>query len=188
MVGSRLPCSRGPGNPACSIASAPCPARKQLSFPPLLPSSFPCRRDASARVVLGAHSLKKHEDSQQTVGILDSIAHPLYDPQTVKNDIRLLKVSSGKGCWGGGGADSPPAPALSLLARSQPCFPIPVPGQFCLFGEEMLRVTWRVQTFPKLEGTFCLTHRRLFLPPRNRSVAPTPPSLFFPSQQPCKVG
>lgn len=123
MVGSRLPCSRGPGNPACSIASAPCPARKQLSFPPLLPSSFPCRRDASARVVLGAHSLKKHEDSQQTVGILDSIAHPLYDPQTVKNDIRLLKVSSGKGCWGGGGRTRhllqlyPSWPGASLVFR-----------------------------------------------------------------------
>ncbi|XP_054837605.1 serine protease 57-like [Eublepharis macularius] len=51
------------------------------------------RQSSSARVVLGAHSLKIHEASQQILGIQESIAHPNYDPGTVKNDIRMLKLN-----------------------------------------------------------------------------------------------
>lgn len=59
------------------------------------PSSLlPRRRNPSVRVVLGAHSLEQPEESQQEFSVEESIAHPLYDPRTVDNDIRLLKVSS----------------------------------------------------------------------------------------------
>uniref|UniRef100_A0A670XXI2 Serine protease 57 n=1 Tax=Pseudonaja textilis TaxID=8673 RepID=A0A670XXI2_PSETE len=45
------------------------------------------------RVILGAHSLKTQEASQQIFGIQNSIAHPLFNAETVKNDIRLLKLN-----------------------------------------------------------------------------------------------
>ncbi|KAL8177821.1 UNVERIFIED_CONTAM: hypothetical protein K2H54_020328 [Gekko kuhli] len=51
------------------------------------------RQSASARVVLGAHSLQTQEASQQIFGIRESIAHPHYDAGTVKNDIRMLKLN-----------------------------------------------------------------------------------------------
>ncbi|KAF7237053.1 Serine protease 57 [Varanus komodoensis] len=44
-------------------------------------------------IVLGAHSLKTPEASRQTFGIQQSVAHPLYDAGTVRNDIRLLKLN-----------------------------------------------------------------------------------------------
>ncbi|NXC41272.1 PRS57 protease, partial [Penelope pileata] len=51
------------------------------------------RHNPSVRVVLGAHSLEQPEESQQVFGVEESIAHPLYDPTTVDNDIRLLKLN-----------------------------------------------------------------------------------------------
>uniref|UniRef100_A0A8C6VIR1 Peptidase S1 domain-containing protein n=1 Tax=Naja naja TaxID=35670 RepID=A0A8C6VIR1_NAJNA len=45
------------------------------------------------RVILGAHSLKTQEASQQIFGIKNSIAHPLFNSETVRNDIRLLKLN-----------------------------------------------------------------------------------------------
>ncbi|XP_021234149.1 serine protease 57 [Numida meleagris] len=51
------------------------------------------RGNPSFRVVLGAHSLEQPEESQQVFGVEESIAHPLYDPQTVDNDIRLLRLN-----------------------------------------------------------------------------------------------
>nr|XP_020636610.1 serine protease 57 [Pogona vitticeps] len=51
------------------------------------------RRTPSVRVVLGAHSLKMPEASQQIFGVAESLAHPQYDPKTVQNDIRLLKLN-----------------------------------------------------------------------------------------------
>nr|XP_056700055.1 serine protease 57-like [Euleptes europaea] len=51
------------------------------------------RQSDFARIVLGAHSLKTHEASQQIFGIRESIAHPDYEPKTVKNDIRMLKLN-----------------------------------------------------------------------------------------------
>nr|XP_060641095.1 serine protease 57-like isoform X2 [Anolis sagrei ordinatus] len=45
------------------------------------------------RVVLGAHSLKMPEASQQAFSIQESVAHQNYDPVTVRNDIRLLKLN-----------------------------------------------------------------------------------------------
>ncbi|XP_015741878.1 serine protease 57 [Coturnix japonica] len=51
------------------------------------------RHNPSFRVVLGAHSLEQPEESQQVFGIEESIAHPLYDPRSVDNDIRLLRLN-----------------------------------------------------------------------------------------------
>ncbi|XP_058019489.1 serine protease 57-like [Ahaetulla prasina] len=51
------------------------------------------KRSAQFRVILGAHSLKTQEASQQIFGIQNSIAHPLFSAGTVKNDIRLLKLN-----------------------------------------------------------------------------------------------
>uniref|UniRef100_A0A493U2S0 Peptidase S1 domain-containing protein n=1 Tax=Anas platyrhynchos platyrhynchos TaxID=8840 RepID=A0A493U2S0_ANAPP len=51
------------------------------------------RRNPSVRVVLGAHRLEQPEESQQVFGVEESIAHPLYDPRTVDNDIRLLRLN-----------------------------------------------------------------------------------------------
>lgn len=45
------------------------------------------------RVVLGAHRLEEPEESQQVFSITESIAHPHYNPRSVDNDIRLLRVS-----------------------------------------------------------------------------------------------
>lgn len=45
------------------------------------------------RVVLGAHRLQEPEESQQIFSVAESIAHPLYNPRAVDNDIRLLRVS-----------------------------------------------------------------------------------------------
>ncbi|XP_063145349.1 serine protease 57-like [Candoia aspera] len=51
------------------------------------------KQPAFFRVILGAHSLKTPEASQQIFGIKNSIAHPLYDSATVQNDIRLVKLN-----------------------------------------------------------------------------------------------
>ncbi|XP_062452545.1 serine protease 57 [Rhea pennata] len=51
------------------------------------------RRNPSVRVVLGAHKLEEPEASQQVFSIEESIAHPCYNPQSVDNDIRLLKLN-----------------------------------------------------------------------------------------------
>ncbi|NXK96432.1 PRS57 protease, partial [Formicarius rufipectus] len=51
------------------------------------------RRSPSVRVVLGAHWLEEPEASQQVFGVVESIAHPRYNPRTVDNDIRLLRLS-----------------------------------------------------------------------------------------------
>ncbi|XP_062816487.1 serine protease 57-like [Anolis carolinensis] len=45
------------------------------------------------RVVLGAHNLTAPEASQQVFSIQASVAHQRYDPVTVQNDIRLLKLN-----------------------------------------------------------------------------------------------
>uniref|UniRef100_A0A8C7E8S1 Serine protease 57 n=1 Tax=Nothoprocta perdicaria TaxID=30464 RepID=A0A8C7E8S1_NOTPE len=47
----------------------------------------------SVRVVLGAHQLEEPEPSQQVFGVAESIAHPRYDPRSVDNDIRLLRLN-----------------------------------------------------------------------------------------------
>uniref|UniRef100_A0A8C5X9J0 Serine protease 57 n=1 Tax=Malurus cyaneus samueli TaxID=2593467 RepID=A0A8C5X9J0_9PASS len=49
--------------------------------------------DPSVRVVLGAHRLQEPEASQQIFGVAESIAHPLYNPRAVDNDIRLLRLN-----------------------------------------------------------------------------------------------
>ncbi|NWT06775.1 PRS57 protease, partial [Mionectes macconnelli] len=54
----------------------------------LIPRSSP-----SVRVVLGAHRLEEPEASQQVFSVVESIAHPRYNPRAVDNDIRLLRLS-----------------------------------------------------------------------------------------------
>ncbi|XP_063003427.1 serine protease 57-like [Elgaria multicarinata webbii] len=49
--------------------------------------------DPSIRVVLGAHSLKTPEPSQQVFGVQKSLPHPRYDATSVQNDIRLVKLN-----------------------------------------------------------------------------------------------
>ncbi|NXB46173.1 PRS57 protease, partial [Leucopsar rothschildi] len=51
------------------------------------------RRSPSVRVVLGAHRLQEPEESQQIFSVAESIAHPLYNPRAVDNDIRLLQLN-----------------------------------------------------------------------------------------------
>ncbi|XP_074933451.1 serine protease 57 [Phalacrocorax aristotelis] len=51
------------------------------------------RRNPSVRVVLGAHRLQEPEKSQQVFSIVESIAHPRYNPGSVDNDIRLLRLN-----------------------------------------------------------------------------------------------
>ncbi|NXU91755.1 PRS57 protease, partial [Xiphorhynchus elegans] len=51
------------------------------------------RRNPSMRVVLGAHRLEEPEASQQVFSVVESIAHPLYSPLAVDNDIRLLRLN-----------------------------------------------------------------------------------------------
>ncbi|XP_014738363.1 PREDICTED: serine protease 57 [Sturnus vulgaris] len=51
------------------------------------------RRSPSVRVVLGAHRLQEPEESQQIFSVVESIAHPLYNPRAVDNDIRLLQLN-----------------------------------------------------------------------------------------------
>uniref|UniRef100_A0A8B9W023 Serine protease 57 n=1 Tax=Anas zonorhyncha TaxID=75864 RepID=A0A8B9W023_9AVES len=77
------------------------------------------RRNPSVRVVLGAHRLEQPEESQQVFGIEESIAHPLYDPRTVDNDIRLLRVSPAPPRWGSPGGSRPvPAPGPAAPGTS----------------------------------------------------------------------
>ncbi|NXU55848.1 PRS57 protease, partial [Turnix velox] len=52
----------------------------------LIPSHNP-----SVRVVLGAHRLQEPEETQQIFSVVESIAHPRYNPSSVDNDIRMLR-------------------------------------------------------------------------------------------------
>ncbi|XP_068775675.1 LOW QUALITY PROTEIN: duodenase-1-like [Struthio camelus] len=45
-------------------------------------------------VILGAHSINELEASQQIRGVLRHHPHPEYDPNTVSNDIMLLKLTA----------------------------------------------------------------------------------------------
>ncbi|XP_074020007.1 serine protease 57 [Numenius arquata] len=51
------------------------------------------RRNPSVQVVLGAHRLEEPEESQQVFSVTESIAHPHYNPRSVDNDIRLLRLN-----------------------------------------------------------------------------------------------
>ncbi|NWJ06508.1 PRS57 protease, partial [Crypturellus undulatus] len=51
------------------------------------------RRSPAVRVVLGAHRLEEPEPSQQVFSVDESIAHPRYNPVSVDNDIRLLRLN-----------------------------------------------------------------------------------------------
>ncbi|NXI38009.1 PRS57 protease, partial [Galbula dea] len=44
------------------------------------------------RVVLGAHDVEKHEKSQQVFNVVESITHPHFNPDTMDNDIRLIRL------------------------------------------------------------------------------------------------
>ncbi|NWQ83533.1 DDN1 protein, partial [Columbina picui] len=45
-------------------------------------------------VILGAHDVHEPEKTQQVRGVLRYHPHPAYDPDTVSNDIMLLKARS----------------------------------------------------------------------------------------------
>lgn len=55
----------------------------------LLPSAAMAR---NATVILGAHNIYAPEMTQQIRGVLRYHQHPEYDPNTVSNDIMLLKA------------------------------------------------------------------------------------------------
>ncbi|XP_008120784.1 cathepsin G [Anolis carolinensis] len=49
-----------------------------------------CRDDIT--VVLGAHNLDVFEESQQVIGVQSYHEHPEYNPESISNDILLLKL------------------------------------------------------------------------------------------------
>ncbi|NWI57214.1 MCT1A protease, partial [Calyptomena viridis] len=54
-------------------------------------------------VILGAHNIHKPEPTQQVRGVLRYYEHPEYDPDTMANDIMLLKARHFcSGWWGRG--------------------------------------------------------------------------------------
>ncbi|NXA12533.1 MCT1A protease, partial [Sapayoa aenigma] len=54
-------------------------------------------------VILGAHNIHKPETTQQVRGVLRYHEHPEYDPDTMANDIMLLKARGfHSGQWGRG--------------------------------------------------------------------------------------
>ncbi|XP_072701991.1 mast cell protease 1A-like [Ciconia boyciana] len=48
----------------------------------------------NATVILGAHNIHEPETTQQIWGVLRYHQHPEYDPNTVSNDIMLLKLTA----------------------------------------------------------------------------------------------
>ncbi|XP_050790116.1 LOW QUALITY PROTEIN: serine protease 57 [Gopherus flavomarginatus] len=52
------------------------------------------RHSPAVRIVLGAHSLKHQEASQQIFSIRESIMHPHFNARTVHNDIRMLELNT----------------------------------------------------------------------------------------------
>ncbi|KAI8497366.1 Chymotrypsinogen B [Branchiostoma belcheri] len=53
-----------------------------------------CNQDLrTARVVLGEHDLASNSESVQVASIVGALPHPNYNPQTVENNIMLLKLS-----------------------------------------------------------------------------------------------
>ncbi|XP_036592230.1 granzyme B-like [Trichosurus vulpecula] len=46
-------------------------------------------------ILLGAHNIQKPEKTQQRIPVLKTIPHQLYNNQTIKNDIMLVKGDSG---------------------------------------------------------------------------------------------
>ncbi|CAI5787574.1 granzyme A [Podarcis lilfordi] len=50
-------------------------------------------REKTLTVVLGAHSLAKHEDTRQTFRVARQIAHPCYDETTKEHDLMLLQLN-----------------------------------------------------------------------------------------------
>lgn len=55
--------------------------------------SFFLPHNSSITVTLGAHNVKKKEDTQQKIEVIEQYIHPKYNEFTVLNDIMLLKVT-----------------------------------------------------------------------------------------------
>ncbi|XP_078584851.1 chymotrypsinogen B-like [Branchiostoma floridae x Branchiostoma japonicum] len=54
-----------------------------------------CNQDlATVRVVLGEHDLSSASESVQVASIVGALPHPNYNPQTVENNIMLIKLAS----------------------------------------------------------------------------------------------
>ncbi|XP_078500940.1 granzyme-like protein 1 [Lissotriton helveticus] len=51
-------------------------------------------KNKNLEIILGAHNIKKEEESQQRVKILNKFLHPEYNPRTFANDIMLLQLKS----------------------------------------------------------------------------------------------
>ncbi|XP_049624168.1 chymase [Suncus etruscus] len=47
---------------------------------------------SSITVTLGAHNVKKKEDTQQKIEVAEQFIHPKYNEFTIRNDIMLLKL------------------------------------------------------------------------------------------------
>nr|KAF6484799.1 hypothetical protein HJG63_006078 [Rousettus aegyptiacus] len=47
---------------------------------------------SSINVILGAHNIKKKEETQQVIPVMRAIRHPDYNPDTTANDIMLLQL------------------------------------------------------------------------------------------------
>ena len=118
-----------PTSPAPFSPSPIAPSRSGARSGPL------CRRrNPSVRVVLGAQRLEEPEESQQVFGIAESIAHPHYNPRSVDNDIRLLRVSPARAAghrrparrevvgtrWPGGGVPHAPRGAGGRWGAPRP--------------------------------------------------------------------
>lgn len=50
--------------------------------------------EGNITVILGAHDIHEPEQSQQVRGVLKYYPHPAYNPNTVANDIMLLKLTA----------------------------------------------------------------------------------------------
>ncbi|XP_012669495.1 cathepsin G-like [Otolemur garnettii] len=52
-------------------------------------------RGSSMNVTLGAHNIRRREETQQVIRVRRAIPHPDFDPNTLANDIMLLEGDSG---------------------------------------------------------------------------------------------
>lgn len=78
-------------------------------------------------VILGAHDIYEPEQSQQVRGVLKYYPHPAYNPNTVANDIMLLKARRPRGAergWGQWGQTA----RCTQGCFYQPPQPCPPPG------------------------------------------------------------
>ncbi|XP_068276858.1 mast cell protease 1A-like isoform X1 [Nyctibius grandis] len=86
----RLPGGPWLGDDSCTLHGGKDTGETQPVFAFL--SSAATARNAT--VILGAHNIHEPETTQQIRGVLGYYQHPAYDPNTVSNDIMLLKLTA----------------------------------------------------------------------------------------------